>query len=107
LRRLAIEGGSAITEVLGGTPDEVPERYAATSPIELIPIGLPQLLVHGTADEIVALRSSETYVEAASSAGDSVTFKRIEGADHLDLWTPSSSAFATVLTATKEFIERT
>ena len=107
LRRLAIRGGSLIRELLGGGPEDVPERYAAVSPIELVPIGLPQLLVHGTLDSIVPVSLSEIYVRAAESAGDSATLIRIEGADHLDLWNPSSSAFATVLAVAQEFFEYT
>jgi acetyl esterase/lipase len=87
LRQLALDGGSAIAEMLGG-PDEVPERYASTSPIEMVPIGLPQLVVHGTADSIVPLSASEAYVEVARAAGDPVELARISGADHLDLWSP-------------------
>ncbi|HEX3245500.1 MAG TPA: alpha/beta hydrolase, partial [Chloroflexota bacterium] len=32
-------------ELLGGSSTEVPERYAAISPVELLPIGVPQLLI--------------------------------------------------------------
>jgi acetyl esterase/lipase len=38
---------SAVDELLGGPPDRVPERYAAASPIERLPLGVPTLLVHG------------------------------------------------------------
>ncbi|MDE3198442.1 MAG: alpha/beta hydrolase, partial [Acidobacteriota bacterium] len=38
-----------VGEFLGGSPDEVPERYRMASPIELLPMAVPQRIVHGTA----------------------------------------------------------
>jgi acetyl esterase/lipase len=63
------ESGRAL---LGGTPAEVPERYAAASPMSLIPLGVPTLLVHGPDDETVPVKRSRLYAEAARAAGDSV-----------------------------------
>jgi acetyl esterase/lipase len=59
-------------EVIGGTPDEVPERYARVDPIQLVPLGIPTLLVHGSEDATVPIRHSRDYLAAAGAAGDSV-----------------------------------
>jgi fermentation-respiration switch protein FrsA (DUF1100 family) len=67
-----VTAGEPAAELLGGGPDEVPERYAATNPMQLIPIGKPTLLVHGAEDETVPLRRSRLYAEAARAAGDPV-----------------------------------
>jgi dipeptidyl aminopeptidase/acylaminoacyl peptidase len=67
-----VTAGEPAAELLGGGPDEVPERYAATNPMQLIPIGKPTLLVHGAEDETVPLRRSRLYAEAARVAGDPV-----------------------------------
>ena len=32
---------------MGGSPEEVPERYAAGDPIRLLPLDMPVLIVHG------------------------------------------------------------
>src|SRR5438067_1650578 len=40
----------AVIELLGGTPDERPDRYRAACPTLLLPLGVPQLVVHGTDD---------------------------------------------------------
>lgn len=64
--------GEPATEFLGGRPDEVPERYAAANPMQLIPLGKPTLLVHGAEDETVPLKRSRAYAEAARAAGDPV-----------------------------------
>ena len=50
-------GGGACQALLGGEPDDVPERYAVASPAALLPLGVPQLLVHGARDDLVPRRS--------------------------------------------------
>jgi acetyl esterase/lipase len=51
--------------MMGGTAAELPERYAAHSPLARAPLGVPTLLVHGGGDETVPLAMSEAYVVAA------------------------------------------
>jgi hypothetical protein len=46
-------GGDAVRQFLGGLPEEHPERYRSASPAALLPIGIPQVLVHGLADTAV------------------------------------------------------
>jgi acetyl esterase/lipase len=94
-------------ELLGGSPDDVGERYAATSPVEFLPIGLPQLVVHGTQDSQVPYALSQTYVSTAKERGDDIELVTIEGADHLDLWNPASQAFPSVVAAARTFLSRT
>jgi fermentation-respiration switch protein FrsA (DUF1100 family) len=62
----------AAHELLGGTPDQVPERFAAVNPIELVPPPVPVLVVHGEDDETVPPFRSRDYVEAACAAGGDV-----------------------------------
>jgi acetyl esterase/lipase len=90
-------GQGAVVELLGGTPSEVPERYAAASPAALVPLRIPQLLVHGTEDTIVPLRQSTDYEELARSGGDVVELVRIAGADHFDVIDPGHAAWAAVV----------
>jgi acetyl esterase/lipase len=67
-----VSAGEPAATLLGGGPDEVPERYAATNPMQLIPLGKPTLIVHGADDETVPLKRSRLYAEAARAAGDPV-----------------------------------
>lgn len=64
--------GEPAHDLLGGTPDEVPDRYAAADPMRLVPLGVPTLLVHGADDETVSVEQSRRYAEAARAAGDVV-----------------------------------
>jgi acetyl esterase/lipase len=91
---------STVTEdFLGGSPETVPERYAAASPAELLPLGVPQALIHGTADDSVPYGISVGYHEAASAAGDDVTLVTLPGAGHFEMVDPSTPEWAAVLAA--------
>ncbi|MBV9688230.1 MAG: hypothetical protein JO202_00815 [Ktedonobacteraceae bacterium] len=41
-------GNNAVRTLLGGSPRQVSERYAAASPAALLPLGVPQVLIHGS-----------------------------------------------------------
>jgi len=84
----------AVAELLGGSPDEVSERYEAASPAALLPLGIPQVLIHGTEDDSVPLQVSQVYAAAAGVAGDKVTLIELQGADHFVLIDIKSAAWA-------------
>jgi len=91
-------GGTATIDLLGGTPEAVPERYAWTDPILQVPLPLPVVCVHSRADESVPFSQSETYVAAGRAAGADVELVEVEG-DHMTHRDPSSQAWAAVLDA--------
>jgi acetyl esterase/lipase len=72
--------GGAVRGLMGGGPDELPDRYAAGDPMRLLPLGIPALLVHGVADRTVSVELSRSYARAASAAGDAVELVEIAGA---------------------------
>jgi acetyl esterase/lipase len=74
-----------------------PEAYAQASPAELIPLGVPQLLVHGEADDIVPVELSRSYHAAAVEAGDEVDLVTLPGVAHFEHLDPSSSAWRAVI----------
>jgi acetyl esterase/lipase len=73
-----VPGGAAAT-LIGGGPDELPERYAAADPMLLLPTGVPVLLVHGVADQTVSVDYSRSYAQAARASGDEVELVEIAG----------------------------
>jgi len=88
------------TKLLQGGPAEVPAHYAEASPRALLPIGVRQRLVHGNADTLVPLIMSQHYLDAATAAGEAnIVLDVVDGADHFDVITPSSSKWPGVLTA--------
>jgi acetyl esterase/lipase len=88
---------AAADEFLGGGPDAVPERYAAASPAERVPLGVPQVLVHGSADTHVQPSITDRYAERARAAGDVLTILRPDRVDHFDVIEPSSPVWAATL----------
>ena len=65
--RLRLSGGIA-ARLLGGTPEEVPARYRAASPIERVPIAVPQYLIHGATDDTVPFEMSARFAAASKNA---------------------------------------
>jgi acetyl esterase/lipase len=92
-------------ELLGGSSTEAPERYSAISPVELLPIGVPQLLIHGTADSTVPLQYSKDYAATAQRAGDSVRLLAVEGAEHSDVRDVVAPQWPTVRAAILDFVK--
>jgi acetyl esterase/lipase len=78
-------------KLVGGFPSEVPGRYAEVSPRLLLPIGVRQVMIHGTADDLVPFAMSQHYETAAKAAGEaSITTTAIQDGGHFDVITPSS-----------------
>ena len=75
----------AVVGLLGARLYDAPERYKAASPAELLPLGIPQLLVHGTDDDNVPVQVSQQYAAAARAAGDTISYFEPEGVDHFDV----------------------
>jgi len=86
-------GRGPVGALMGGAPDRWPIRYGLASPARLLPLGVPQVLVHGDADETVPLAMSRRYAERARAAGDDVTLVVVPGAGHRDLIRPGSEAW--------------
>ena len=90
-------GSGACVSLLGGGPDDRPDRYALTSPQALLPVSTPVIAVHGTDDDIVPLSQSRAYVDAATAAGDPAELVVVDGADHFDVIDPGHDAWQAVL----------
>jgi acetyl esterase/lipase len=87
---------TVVADFLGGSPDEVPERYAFGSPIERLPLGVRQRLFHGTADTSVPCEISATYVHTAQLRGDAAELITLENAGHFETVDPRTREFGLV-----------
>jgi dipeptidyl aminopeptidase/acylaminoacyl peptidase len=93
--RLALGSGAA-EQLLGDSPREVPDRYELASPAARLPLGVPQLLVHGGRDDRVPASMSREYAEAASAEGDRVELVVHEDLGHFEHLDPASPAWGSV-----------
>jgi acetyl esterase/lipase len=91
-------GLPAISQFMGGSAAEKPERYRDGSALPVLPLGVPQTIVAGG-----LLRSSyalvSDYEAAAVSKGDVVTVLKLDGSGHFDMLAPDSEYGKSLLKA--------
>jgi acetyl esterase/lipase len=90
-------GDSVVEKFLGGSPDQFPERYYGASPSELLPLGVPQVLIHGEDDDTVPFALSQEYFKKADLLGDPVKLIGLPGAGHFELVDPESKEWAVIV----------
>jgi dipeptidyl aminopeptidase/acylaminoacyl peptidase len=91
--RLGLDDG-ATDLLLGGTPEEVPDRYALADPALLPKPTAPVTLLHGTADDRVPIEVSRSY-----AARRGTVLRELPGVDHFALIDPLSPTWPHVLAA--------
>ena len=64
---------------MGGSPEELPERYDVADPLRLPALEIPVLLVHGAIDRTVSVKPARRYAKRAHAAGQVVELIEIEG----------------------------
>jgi acetyl esterase/lipase len=96
----------AAGDLLGGGPGDQPERYAVADPAQLVPLGGPVRIVHGTADNRVPFEMSRSFAGRASAAGDEVRLVELPGGGHFDVIDPLSAAWPAVLGAFRTVAKR-
>ena len=85
--------GPEVLKKLAGPPSKARrDVYADTSPGALLPLGVPQVVIHGTEDTTVPPAIGEAYVQAARAAGDKVVFHSPPGG-HVEEITPGTPAW--------------
>ncbi|GAA1800658.1 alpha/beta hydrolase [Planosporangium flavigriseum] len=92
-------GDGAVAALLGGGPDEVPDRYEACDPMRLLPAGVPAVLVFGTEDDRVPVEVGRSYVNGARMAGDHPALIELPDTEHFAVIDPRSAVWSTVLGA--------
>lgn len=88
----AFSGQDVVNDLTAG-------RYGETSPFELLPLGVPQILIYGVDDKVVPVELAHAYVLAAWQAGDSVELVMVPNAAHHEYNAPGSSTWEAVKSA--------
>jgi acetyl esterase/lipase len=89
-------GGGAVEGFIGASPSDEPGWFAAADPAQLLPVVVPQLIVHGTEDRNVPLDRSLAYADLVADP-DVLEVVVFEGADHFDVIDPAHESWAAVL----------
>jgi acetyl esterase/lipase len=97
--------GSVIEKLLGGSPESQPERYAMASPMSLVPLGVPQILVLGRYDDSWT-PVGRRYFERAKSSGDDVRLLEAPESGHFEMIDPRSTTWPLVTGAMKDLLKR-
>ena len=95
--------GSVIDKLLGGSPDSQPDRYAMGSPMNLVPLGVPQILLLGQHDDNWA-PVGRRYFERAKAAGDDVRIVDAPESGHFEMIDPDSTTWPLVRGAVRELL---
>jgi acetyl esterase/lipase len=85
-----------VYSLMGGSPVEFQDRYQAGNPGDLLPLGVPQVLIQGSEDDQIPAQLPGRWAEMARRQGDVVTVTIIPSADHFDVVDPQSKAWTTV-----------
>jgi acetyl esterase/lipase len=107
--RLSDEG-DAVPLYMKGTPSELPDAYAAASPIEQLPLKVPTIVVSGAKDTDVPTAHIAPYSVAVGAnrqeETDSIHFQHMEmeNADHFDLVDVAGAVWPAMLDAAAKIL---
>lgn len=98
--------GSVIGGLMGGGPDEVPERYAAASMMRLEPPPVPQIAVLGARDASWAPVGRAWHAHAGPRSGDLLELREAPESGHFEMIVPGTSTWPLVMEALAEVFRR-
>lgn len=85
-------GSQPTLDLMGGTPEQAPDRYQLADPMLRLPLGIPSVAVHSRRDEEIPFAYSESFVTAATSSGDHSELVEVNGG-HFGMTDPSSAVW--------------
>jgi acetyl esterase/lipase len=94
-----------IDKLLGGSPETQRERYEMASPMRLVPLGVPQILILGQHDTNWT-PVGRRYFDAAKAAGDDVRVVDAPESGHFEMIDPDSTTWPLVIGALRSLLER-
>ena len=97
-----------VAELLGEpgvSSEQAEERYRCGSPVELLPIGLRQVMISAEHDWVVSPDLGAAYTEVARRVGDEIEHLVIPGAGHHEFMVPGSVTWPAVLQAVKSLFD--
>lgn len=89
-------GAGAVQDLVGGGPEEVPDRYAVADPTRNLPLAAPWLGLHAEADDSVPLHMTTGFAEELREAGGDATVEIVAG-DHMSVIEPGRASWPIVV----------
>lgn len=89
-------GGGAVLDLLGGGPNDVPERYAEADPLQHLSPGVHVTIVQGTDDLEVPVTANRFLHQRFADEG-SISYIELEGVEHYGLIDPLSPVYRDVV----------
>jgi acetyl esterase/lipase len=89
--------GNVIDKLMGGSPADRADRYAAASPMKLVPVGVPQTLIVGAKDRSWAPIGRAYYARAQAAGDSTVTLIEAPDAGHFELVAPKTTTWPLVI----------
>jgi len=93
-----------VATLLGGAAAEMPARWSDASPVDLLPLGVPQIMIHGQNDKVVPIEISREYAAAAREAGDHVEVLEFPDAGHFEVLYPQLAPWELTMAAVERII---
>jgi acetyl esterase/lipase len=84
---------AAMIALMGGTPEQVPDRYAAADALTGNAIDVPITVLHGAEDEVIPVEMSRGVT--------GVEYRELPGIGHFNIIDPRTSAYPAVLAAVR------
>ncbi len=95
--------GHVIDGLMGGSPEQVPDRYSWADLMQLVPDAVPQVLIIGKHDSDWS-PSGRRYFDAAKERGDKVQVIEAKESGHFEMIDPQSTTWQLVLDAARELL---
>lgn len=91
--------GNVIDGLMGGGPEQVPERYAAASMMRLPPPAVPQIAVIGARDAAWAPVGHRWIAQVATASGDALEVREAPESGHFEMIVPGTATWPLVMEA--------
>jgi pimeloyl-ACP methyl ester carboxylesterase len=96
LRRTGTACDMEVGKLMNGSAQAQASLYDLASPLALLPLKVPQVIVQGDSDRIIPPVMATTYIDAAKQKGDVAKLVLIEKAGHFELVDPQAAAWVKV-----------
>ena len=89
------QSAAPVRTLMGGTPEQHPDRYALGDPARLVPAPCPVIAVQDEDEQVIDPRQGPAYVARARAAGGSARSVTVPG-DHFSLIDPEADSYPTL-----------